>query len=180
MTDPSPARISSYEYILESSDIAGVNDYGVITAAAPGETTVRIRTFSPGEDSPESVVCETEVTVIVEEEVPEEIIYTAVNDNVQWKKGSSEGITITVKRSPEDETCFSHFESFRIDDAVLVKDKDYTAAKGSTVIAVSLSALSSLSAGDHSFTVLFDDGRASGKLTVTEEKKTEYRIPSLF
>ena len=67
MTDPSPARISSYEYILESSDIAGVNDYGVITAAAPGETTVRIRTFSPGEDSPESVVCETEVTVIVEE-----------------------------------------------------------------------------------------------------------------
>ncbi len=131
-----------------------------------------IRTFSPGADGPESVVCETRVNVIVEKETPEEIVYTTADDSVQWKKGSSEGITITVKRSPEDETCFAHFASFRIDDTVLVKDKDYTAVKSSTVISVSPSALSSLSAGGHAFTAVFDDGMVSGKLTVTEDKNT--------
>ncbi len=101
-----------------------------------------------------------------EESVPAEITYTIVSgaDSI-WTKGSGKTVTITVKRSEEDETCFSHFTGFAI-DGTLLSAEDYDAVAGSTVITVKTAALEKLSVGSHSVTISFDDGSVETTLTV--------------
>ena len=86
-----------------------------------------------------------------------------------WTKGSSATVTITVKRSPDDDSCFSHFTGVEIDGTAQVRDTDYTAVSGSTVITLKASALQKLSTGSHTVTVNFDDGKAGTSLTVKAE-----------
>ena len=75
-------------------------------------------------------------------------------------------MTITVKRSPADDTCFSHFTGVEIDGTTLVNGTDYTAVSGSTVVTLKADTLQRLSTGGHTVTMHFDDGRASTGLTV--------------
>ena len=82
-----------------------------------------------------------------------------------WTKGSSATVTITVKRSEADDTCFSHFTGVEIDGVALAAG-DYEAVSGSTVVTLKASALQKLSNGSHTVTVKFDDGKASTGLTV--------------
>ena len=167
-TVPSPAKINVYEYESDDESIVTVDEYGALTAVGPGQTTVRVHTTSYSD--PDDMSFDTEITVIVTEEEPEPepIVYTvAGEDNITWKKGTKESITVTVKRSEADETCFSHFKEVKIDDALLEIEKDYTAVSGSTVVTVNASALERLAAGEHSITVEFDDGTAEIKLTVS-------------
>ena len=101
-----------------------------------------------------------------EETVPGEISYTVTSGaNSTWIKGSSSGVTITVKRSETDDTCFSHFISVQVDGTTLAAS-DYTAAAGSTVITFKAATLQKLSTGTHTVTINFDDGKAETKLTV--------------
>ncbi len=74
-------------------------------------------------------------------------------------------ITITVKRSEADDTCFSHFTGVQIDGTALAS-ADYEAKAGSTVVTLKASALQKLADGDHTVTVSFDDGKAEARLTV--------------
>ena len=95
-----------------------------------------------------------------------EAVYTVVGGgDSTWTKGSSSGITITVKRSEADDTCFSHFTGVQIDGTALASD-DYEAKAGSTIVTLNASALEKLSAGSHTVTVSFDDGKAETSLTV--------------
>ena len=92
-----------------------------------------------------------------------------------WTKGSGNSFSITVKRSFDDDECFSHFSGVSIDGKVLDKNA-YKAEKGSTVVTISAETLDALSEGNHTVTVEFDDGKAETTLTVkaadTEEDKT--------
>ncbi len=54
-----------------------------------------------------------------------------------------------------------------IDGKALVRDKDYTAVKGSTVVTIKVATLKSLSEGSHKVTVTFDDGKVETELRIT-------------
>ncbi|MBQ9720590.1 MAG: InlB B-repeat-containing protein, partial [Oscillospiraceae bacterium] len=102
-----------------------------------------------------------------EEAAPGEIVYTVVSGgNSTWTKGSSSGVTIVVKRDPNDEECFSHFTSVQIGSTTLVSGTDYTAVAGSTVITLNASALQKLTTGTKTVTINFDDGKAATDLTI--------------
>ena len=79
-----------------------------------------------------------------------------------WKKGSGSAYTITVKRSEDDASCFSHYAETLIDG----KSVSVSAKAGSTVITIGADTLEKLSAGTHTVTVSFDDGMATTTLTV--------------
>ncbi len=83
-----------------------------------------------------------------------------------WTQGSSEGLTITVNRSEDDEHCIDHFTGVEIDGAALVRETDYTAEAGSTVVTIPAAKLEGLSTGTHTVTVKFDDGEVSTQVTI--------------
>ena len=97
---------------------------------------------------------------------PATITYTVTGGaDSTWTKGSNATVTITVKRSEADDTCFSHFTGVEIDGVSLAAG-DYEAVSGSTVVTLKASALQKLSNGSHTVTVKFDDGKASTGLTI--------------
>ena len=170
VTEPYEAAVDLVSYETDNQDVAAVNGYGVITAIGPGTATITIKVLSYDENYDLQEV-ETYVTVNVSEE-PEEIEYTIVSGNDStYEKGSMESVKITAKRSADDETCFSHFMDVMIDDNVLVKDQDYTAEAGSTVVTLKPEALDKLAEGKHTVLLVFDDGTAEASLTVTAKKE---------
>lgn len=127
-------------------------------------------TFSAGFDFDQPITANTTVYAKFTKDSdapPQTITYTVVDgDNAVWTKGTDAAVTITVKRSSDDDTCFSHFIGVEIDDTALVNGTDYTAVSGSTVVTLNASALQKLSVGSHTVTVNFDDGTVSTALTV--------------
>ena len=93
------------------------------------------------------------------------IEYTVVSGELIWTKGSSDGITVTVKRSPDDSVCFAHFTGVTLDGKQLTAS-DYEAKAGSTVVTVKPSVLQKLNTGSHNLTVTFNDGYAPTNLVV--------------
>ncbi len=89
------------------------------------------------------------------------IKYTVVSGGGSiWGKGGVREVQIVVKRNVDDKNCFSHFQSVSIDGAELVKDTDYTASAGSTIINLKPVALNKLNSGNHTVIIQFDDGKA--------------------
>jgi hypothetical protein len=177
-TTPSPARLNWYAYASEDESVAAVlDDYvGVIQAVGPGQTRIRITAGTSGADGKE-ITLETYATVIVTEEEP--IAYTVTADSPSvWTKGSREGITLTVKRSEADETCFDHFTGVKLDGALLEKGWDYTARAGSTVVTIPAETLEKLSAGAHKVVVCFDDGEAEAALEIKDAESAPDSPPT--
>lgn len=92
------------------------------------------------------------------------------NGKDQWTKGNKDGVAITVKVSGEDNS-FDHFTGVKLDGKELVKDKDYTVKKGSTIVTLAPETLEKLSVGEHTVTVLFDNGEVNTALTILESEK---------
>lgn len=86
-------------------------------------------------------------------------------NNKQWTKGGKDAVVITVEVSGEDNS-FDHFTGVKFDDVELVKDVDYTVEKGSTVVTLKPETLEKLSVGEHTVTILFDNGEVNTTLTV--------------
>ena len=86
-------------------------------------------------------------------------------NNNQWVKGTKDGVVVTVKVSGEDNS-FDHFTSVKLDGKELVKDVDYTVEKGSTIVTLKPETLEKLDLGEHTVTVLFDNGEVNTTLTV--------------
>ncbi|MBQ6654502.1 MAG: hypothetical protein IJM79_03145 [Erysipelotrichaceae bacterium] len=114
----------------------------------------------------ESVFMEPDVHPEVEE-VSYEITEGA--DGI-WVKDSGEQYLIRVVRSRFDENCFAHFASLAIDGRELVRDQDYTAQPGSTVLRLKAAALQKLSLSEHEVLISFDDGRVETTLTVVSNE----------
>ena len=97
----------------------------------------------------------------------DKIVYTVISGgDSTFTAGNTDPVVITVKRSVDDDTCFSHFASVEIDGAALTATQDYDAKAGSTVVTLYASKLEQLSNGKHSVTVKFDDGKAETSVTV--------------
>lgn len=79
--------------------------------------------------------------------------------NGTWKQ-NSDG-TLTFRANGE----FSKFTGIKVDDQ-LVDAKNYTAISGSTIVTLSADYLKTLSTGNHTLTVLFNDGDCSTNFTV--------------
>ena len=81
-------------------------------------------------------------------------------------KGKSAKLEITVKRDPDNDVCFEHFDSVQMDGKELTKGTDYTAKSGSTVITFKNAYLNKLTSGTHTVTILFDDGKAAARIVI--------------
>lgn len=79
--------------------------------------------------------------------------------NGTWKQ-NSDG-TLTFRANGE----FSKFTGVKVDDQ-LVDAKNYTAVSGSTIVTLSADYLKTLSTGNHTLTVVFNDGDCSTNFTV--------------
>lgn len=79
--------------------------------------------------------------------------------NGTWKQNSDS--TLTFRANGE----FSKFTGVKVDDQ-LVEAKNYTAVSGSTIVTLSADYLKTLSTGNHTLTVLFNDGDCSTNFTV--------------
>ena len=103
------------------------------------------------------------------ETIPKEedgVTYSIVEGaNATWTKGATTSVTITAKRSVDDDTTFSHFTGILVDEKEVDEDQ-YDAEPGSVVVTLPASFLNTLSVGEHTFTALFDDGSVSTKLNV--------------
>ena len=131
------------------------SDWKVVKEPEAGKEGERARTCSRCE--------ETETEAI--DALPVPIVYTVTEGaDSSWAKGSTEGITLTVKRSENDGECFSHYKQTLIDG----KAVSVSARSGSTVVSISAETLEALSTGSHTITVVFDDGEAETTLTLTE------------
>ena len=51
-----------------------------------------------------------------------------------WNKASKLDLTLTVKCSEAVDACFEYFTDVKLDGKLLERDKDYTAAPGSTIV----------------------------------------------
>ncbi|MBR2295101.1 MAG: hypothetical protein IJ869_05005 [Clostridiales bacterium] len=96
-------------------------------------------------------------------------VYTVSSgEDGEYVIGSDKDYTITIKRSGDDENCYSHFTgTVKIDDKEL-DDDEFTSEHGSTIIRLKHSMLDKLDKGEHKVTVVFDDGEVSVTVTVKE------------
>ena len=97
-------------------------------------------------------------------------------NNKQWTKGGKDAVVITVKVSGEDNS-FDRFTGVKLDGKELVKDVDYTVEKGSTVVTLKPETLEKLSVGEHTVTVLFDNGEVNTTLTVLAANSQDATSP---
>lgn len=79
-----------------------------------------------------------------------------------WAKESSAGLTFTANGA------FSKFAGIEVDDKA-VDPGSYTAESGSTIIMLKTEYLETLAVGEHTLTVLYTDGEASGTFTIAEK-----------
>ncbi|MBR3261719.1 MAG: hypothetical protein IKF93_01185 [Lachnospiraceae bacterium] len=94
---------------------------------------------------------------------PQEIEYIpeegADGDTVTWESGSDAGLAFTLHRTPKDsaEISQAHFLGVQVDGNPVTEGKDYTVEFKSVHVTLLPSYLSTLSAGTHMLTILFDD-----------------------
>ena len=83
--------------------------------------------------------------------------------NQTWIKESGKDLVI---RSNAD---FSDFLGVTVNDVELVRNQDYTAKSGSTIVTIKADYLNSLAAGDYKIAIVSDTGSAVTKFTVKAE-----------
>ena len=86
-------------------------------------------------------------------------------DGGKWTKGSSYGLSFTANGP------FSKFVGIEVDGEE-VAEKYYDAKSGSTIITLKQSYLKKLSTGEHTITVLYTDGEASGTFKILAQSST--------
>ncbi len=98
------------------------------------------------------------------------------NGKDEWTKGGEDGVVITIKDSGEDNS-FDHFIGVKLDGKDIVKDVDYTVEKGSTIVTLKPETLEKLDLGEHTVTVLFDNGEVNTTLTVLAANSQDATSP---
>lgn len=162
-TTPESAKLSDCTYVSEDPKIVTVDEFGALTAVAPGETKVKI-TAESHDEAGEKTTLEAVVTVTVTEKAPEYTITPA--GELTWQKASKEDLKLTVQCTVDDETSFDRFTGVKLDGQLLEQDKDYTVERGSTIVTLAEKTLQRLNVGDHTLEVLFTDGQAKAALKI--------------
>ncbi len=100
--------------------------------------------------------------------IPETAEYALVSGaDGSWTKGSGAAYTLKVRRSIEDETSFDHYRSISVDGTVLSGDCFTVNAPERTLMLTSVF-LQTLSAGQHTVEISFDDRTVKTELTVID------------
>ena len=109
---------------------------------------------------------------------PEKPVYRPTEGNgSSWDANDKDGLTITFKRSVNDNETFSHFTGIRV-DGVDVAKTDYDAVPGSVVVTLHNSFLATLAPGDHTITALFDDGDPAQAAFAVEDASVAKDAPT--
>ena len=90
-------------------------------------------------------------------------------NTIEWESGD---ITLTFKRSEQDELCFANYKETQIDK----KTTKVSAKAGSTIITIDEATLKALGAGEHTITVVFADATSDVKLVIKEPEVTEPEV----
>ena len=93
-------------------------------------------------------------------------------DGSTWEKGSAAALKFVFRRNIKDEETFSHFTAVRV-DGTDVDAANYTAETGSLLVNLKPEYLETLSYGEHTLTVSFDDGNDPSAVFTIKEKKQE-------
>ncbi|MCR5530315.1 MAG: hypothetical protein K6F26_00510 [Lachnospiraceae bacterium] len=99
-------------------------------------------------------------------------VYNKTESDGDWTKGSGKTYTFRIKKAFNDEVCFDNLTGVFVDGKQAQKDKDYTAAKGSTIIRFASDYLETLSVGEHMIRVVFKDGEILLPLKILEAVAT--------
>lgn len=157
--------------VVEVLEATG-HDWGeweVVKPATVDEEGLEVRTCLNDPEHTESCVIPKltpEPAPSGDEPAPAGDLYNLTSGGGEYVIGSKEDYTITIKRSVDDASCYSHFTGkVKIDDNAL-GDGDYTSKPGSTIISIIPSTMDKLSAGEHVITVVFDDGEVSFTINV--------------
>lgn len=104
--------------------------------------------------------------------LPEPVDYeVTAGANGTWQPGQAD-LSFTINGD------LGKFVSLAVDGAQLVRDKDYTAASGSTVITLSDDYLATLSAGTHTLVATYTDGTAETTFIIAAADKPTPPPPS--
>ncbi len=180
-----PARtaaesIRHYDYGWATADIAGEHDWG------EWETIEEPSSEKPGL---RRRVCNGDPAHIEEEEIPPtgaepdepidepdlpEINTYYFTDDSQntYTVGSGKNLEMTVKADRNNSQAFTRFTGIKIDDKNVDEANygaNYDAANDSVRLSLHTDYLDKLSVGEHSITVLFDDGEAEYTFTVAKK-----------
>ncbi len=107
-----------------------------------------------------------------------EVSYTIVEGaDASWT-ASNDGLVIRVVRDNDEAATFSHFTGVAV-DGVALSESDYTAENGSVIVTINSAYLSSLSLGDHTVEILFDDpASVSTTISVTTDNSAVLPAPT--
>lgn len=90
--------------------------------------------------------------------------YFVSGDNSSWTQGSTENVVITVKRSNTDTETIDRFTALYVDGEE-VNDSSYNKEAGSVILTIGPEYLKTLSVGDHTVKVGFQDGTQTYELS---------------
>ena len=95
------------------------------------------------------------------------VVYKIIEGaNGSWTQNSDGTLTVRV------DGVFSKFTDVKVDGKLLIAGKDYTAKSGSTIVTLSKDYLATLSVGQHTLTVVFNDGYGETTFAVTPDNTT--------
>ena len=80
-----------------------------------------------------------------------------------WTQGSGDPLAFTFKRTVDDATTFDHFAGIKVDGKAVPEKNasgkaNWTVKRGSVIVSLQPSYLSTLPTGKHTLTAVFDDG----------------------
>ena len=85
-------------------------------------------------------------------------------------------VVIDIHRSDDDARCIRYFTRLEMDGVELVRDSQYTATTGSTIVTFSEDYLRTLTPGEHTVTVYFRDGSVTTTIVVPEFNPRERAV----
>ena len=100
-----------------------------------------------------------------------------VGDDVRWTRGGTEGAVIAVRLSNGNQALFAHFLGVKLDGNELTEGEDYTVNQDGMTVTLKPALLENLSAGEHTVTVLFDNGEYDTTLTVKAANSGDSTAP---
>ncbi|MBP5313893.1 MAG: bifunctional metallophosphatase/5'-nucleotidase [Eggerthellaceae bacterium] len=78
-----------------------------------------------------------------------------------WRKGSEQNLVIVLDAEVSDDEILEHFVGLYDDETELVRDVDYTIARGSVIVTVMASVLDAMESNIHILHFTFDNGSAT-------------------
>ena len=93
-------------------------------------------------------------------------VSTAKAPSYQWRKNSGNSLLFVIKSASNDDKTFAKFTGNVWVDGDKVDSKYITAAKGSLRLTLKPEYLNTLSVGEHTLTVQFDDGTVTHKFMI--------------